>query len=366
MLLQRVVRHQNSRGTVCMADSAAFNQRLSTPLRLFIGLTVIGLILTACSVDSSSSGTPPPPSTSVAAPQGLSGKLLYTRDNGLWSLDLATSKTAELVPAPDIGQVTGARWSADGSQLAYSLYEVKDRRTPIGEIYVSNNDGSNARKILSADQAAMFYQQPVWGADGKQLYYMYTFSSATERTRRIERFDVGSGERTTVLDEVGPFDVSPDGKWMAFIRTNIGDMSLVLIDLTTGQQRDLVPIRKFDLISAPRFDPSSQTVAFSAAKGTLASNPAPGDLRSMLASAFLPAVAQAHGYPQDVWTVPVSGGEVKHLLPLEADEPVPAWSPDGSRFIILSFEALFSVPVAGGQPSQIMKPGAYGTVDWAK
>jgi len=349
-----------------MVYPTAFSHRISTPVRLLISLMIMSVMLSACNSGPSSSGSPPTPSASVAAPQGLSGKLLYTRDNGLWALDLATSNTSELVPAPDIGQVTGARWSADGSQLAYSLYEVKDRRTPIGEIYVSNSDGSNARKLLSADQAAMFYQLPVWGAGGKQLYYMYTFSSATERARRIERYDVASGERSTVLDEVGPFDVSPDGKWMAFIRTNIGDMSLVLIDLTTGQQRDLVPARKFDLISAPRFDPSSQTVAFSAAKGTLASNPAPGDLRGMLASALLPSVAYAHGYPQDVWSVSVSGGEAKHLLPLEADEPVPAWSPDGSRFIILSFEALVSIPVTGGQPSQIMKPGAYGTVDWVK
>src|ERR1051325_175 len=86
------------------------------------------------------------PNTPVAAPN-LGGRLLYTRDGGLWTLNLANGNAAEVAPAPELGQVTAARWSPDGAKILYAVHEVKDRRTPISTVLIADADGSNARKV---------------------------------------------------------------------------------------------------------------------------------------------------------------------------------------------------------------------------
>src|SRR6266511_4075028 len=83
-----------------------------------------------------------PPANTPVVPTGLSGRLLYTRDGGLWTLALDTASAREIVPSPELGQVTSARWSPDGSRIAYGFAEVRDRRTPVSEIRVSAPDGS--------------------------------------------------------------------------------------------------------------------------------------------------------------------------------------------------------------------------------
>jgi hypothetical protein len=54
------------------------------------------------------------------------------------------------------------------------------------------------------------------------------------------------------------------------------------------------------------------------------------------------------------------------MAKLDADEPVVAWSPDGSQLAILSSEALVNYELAGGVRKPILSPGGYGTVDWKR
>src|SRR6266542_2861479 len=129
--------------------------------RLFLILSTLGglLALTACSsLPGQSSG--PPPNTPVV-PSGLSGRLLYTRDGGLWTLSLDSTRAQQIVPAPELGQVTSGRWSPDGSRIAYGFAEVRDRRIPVSEIRIAAPDGTETSTVLSS-QASLAFGTPVW------------------------------------------------------------------------------------------------------------------------------------------------------------------------------------------------------------
>ena len=192
-----------------------------------------------------------------------------------------------------------------------------------------------------------------------------TSAAAGERIRRIERVDVATGSAEPVLDdEVGPFDIDPTGRWLALVRANAQGMSLVVVDLASGDQRILVPEREFEVIAAPRFTRQSDAVIFSGA-GTVSSGRVPESPWAGLWAVFAP-IAQAHGLPQDVYSIPMEGGQPRRVAQVSADDPALAPSPDGGHIALLSPEALATVPVAGGVGSSVLVPGGYGSVDWAR
>jgi Tol biopolymer transport system component len=265
-----------------------------------------------------------------------------------------------------MGQILTGRWSPDGTRVAYALFEVRDRRTPASEIVVVGADGSNPRRVVNTEGAGMFYQAPVWDRDGQHLFVMHIATGGDQAIRRIARVNVDSGELTTVTQEIGQFDVSPDGRWLALIRAAFGPAGIMLIDIQSGEQRVLVPDRTYETITALRFDPKGEKIIFSAAPQTTATREDPGlaDLARELLG--LPKIAMAHGPPQDIFTIPVAGGPATRMLALQADEPVATYSPDGSNLAVLSIEHLSMVQVATGTRSQIMSPGGSGSIDWTR
>src|SRR5437870_4904126 len=94
-------------------------------------LTVLVIGINGCGLGSS--GNQLPPNTPVV-PQGLSGRLLMPREGALVALDLGSGQLSQLVPQPTLGGVTSARWSPDGSQIAYARFEVREQRYPVSEV----------------------------------------------------------------------------------------------------------------------------------------------------------------------------------------------------------------------------------------
>ena len=278
-------------------------------------------------------------------------------------LTLDNAQTRELVPAPELGQVTSARWSPDGSRIAYGFAEVRDRRIPVSEVRVLDLSGSTNQTLLSS-QAALAFGTPIWAPDGSHLYLTRTGLEQGQRVRRIERFNVATGESQTILDDVAPFDISPDGRWLAVARAGTFGQSILLIDLDSGEQRPIVQEREFDTIGMPRFDPSSTRLFFTAAAliSEVPSSPAErfADAALGLGRAF------AHGLPQDIYAAPVAGGAPSKVLAISADEPAMAPSPDGTQLAILTVDALSTLPTGGGKPTPVLAPGGYGSVDWAR
>jgi len=307
---------------------------------------------------------------SAQAPTTATGRLLFTREGGLWSLRLGEGQPpAQLVPRPRVGLILSGRWSPDGSRLAYNQYEVvPERNAPVSSIFIASGDGSDPRPLVVGEEPGTQLQEPTWSNDGRFVYFLHRRSGLTP-VQRIERVEVASGQRTPVMELYGQFDVSADGRWLAVAHAPSGRAALTLLDLQNGATRDLIPVGPFELISAPRFDPTSQTLLFSGISwdNLAPSQPQPqGALPGFMGVAPGPSVAQAHGLPQDLYTIPVAGGTPRRLTSLLLDDPVGAWAPDGSHLALLAGEFLAVTPAAEGTPTPLLTPGGYGSVDWLR
>ena len=120
-------------------------------------------------------------------------------------------------------------WSPDGSKIAFIHNTPEDR----SELWVVDADGTNAKRIATCDLPCNEWNYPEWSADGRSIYVDTSADAANgpPSTFGIDRFDVASGARTTVLERKDGMTaeqhrISPDGTLMAYTRGDIHDLDL--------------------------------------------------------------------------------------------------------------------------------------------
>jgi dipeptidyl aminopeptidase/acylaminoacyl peptidase len=295
---------------------------------------------------------------------GLNGRLLYT-DRGLWTVDLATGQRRQLVQPPDTGQVTSARWSPDGGSIAYAVSLLRERRTPFAQIHIVSADGSQSELLLESEDGTRV-DNPVWAPNSSHVYFSRVGLVGSGRLNQIERVDIATGRSQTVHAPAGSFDISSDGRQLILARPGERGMLLALIDLATGDERVLVPDRRFDSITSPRVEPTSTDVLFGGAIPEAAEGLEPS-ARLVRVGAPWSYVARAHGPPHHLFRITTTGEATpSRFSALPTDEPSLAPSPDGTDVAVYSPEGLATVPLAGGRPQLLVTPGAYGAVDWTR
>jgi Tol biopolymer transport system component len=286
---------------------------------------------------------------------------------------LQTAQNIQIAARPSTGLITSARWSPDGSQIAFTVYDAHDGRDVTSEVMVAGANGSDPRSLIPAHETRNFYQSPVWRPDSNSIYVLHTWSSGG----RVEQVAIASGEAAAVVEQAGIYDVSPDGRWPALIQQERTGSSITAVDLMSDERQPLVSPPDFAVISVVRSDPTSAVIAFSGSQFGADARPqsipgsVPGagrasDFPRMLSAVVAPALASAHGPPQDVFTVGVANSLRNRVASLKADDPFASWSPDGSQLAVLAAEYLAMVPTTGGNVVPIIHPGAYGTVDWLR
>jgi len=319
---------------------------------LRVALLILLTTVLACSRGELPADTP-------RIPPGLGGRLLFTWKDGLETLDLGTAQLQQLVAAPPRARVTSARWSPTGTQIAYTVTPQEVGTDVRSTVYVASADGTGARAVVAAEAANVLYQWPTWDPDGSRLYVLRADPSGT----RIERVQIDTGERQTIVERAADFDVSRDGSMLAFVRTADAGATLNLLRLpTAGEPQILATARPLQTMAAPRFKPDNSAVLFSLSRPQEVedANPSlPG-----WANAFSITPALAHGLPQDLYSVSTSGGSAQLAVRLGADDPVSTWSPAADRIAALSIASL-GIGSPGGSLTPILMPGGYGSVDWA-
>lgn len=134
------------------------------------------------------------------------------------------------------------------------------------------------------------------------------------QTLNLERLDLATVERTTLVADAAYPSVSPDGSCIAYITFATGDDpgGLWVARADGSDRRLIVPAAgRFVVITHPRFSPDGSTIAFSAATYASSRNLRPGGPPA--ASALNAKPISAHGLPQDIWLVQVAGGEPRKL-----------------------------------------------------
>jgi len=148
-------------------------------------------------------------------------------------------------------------WSADGKQVAF----VSDRSGE-DQVWVAAADGSSEPRQLTRD-----HKGPLgviqWSPDGKYLV-------TADREMRILLVDTASGAVTLVdqSDRGSSYDsvnysaiFSPDGKWLAFHRTEPNSNRVVYIYNIAGRQKVAVTSPELNAAS-PCWDPEGKFIFF--------------------------------------------------------------------------------------------------------
>ena len=114
-----------------------------------------------------------------------------------------------------VQNVTAVTPSPDGRMVAWvQIRNVvePERSEQQPQVWLSNADGSHRIQLTRGDRGA---SNPSFGPDGRSVY----FTSARTGKNQVYRIPVGGGEGEAITDfkgSVSNFEISPDGKWVAF------------------------------------------------------------------------------------------------------------------------------------------------------
>ena len=131
------------------------------------------------------------------------------------------------------------QWSPNGSKMLF-WKQAKDRKSS-GSIWLASSDGSEPRKLLDDGSANACFS---WDPGGHSIL----FSSDREHPGKYEIFrikpDGGGLEKVATDDKSSLYCplLSPDGKYLVVDvhKSNLGDSTIVALDLNTHTQTPLV------------------------------------------------------------------------------------------------------------------------------
>jgi Tol biopolymer transport system component/DNA-binding winged helix-turn-helix (wHTH) protein len=173
---------------------------------------------------------------------------------------------------PDSAFDYAPRPSPDGHQIAF-----ESERSGIDQIWKSNADGSDLRKLTSLSGNA---GDPQWSADGKWILFDYLPENQNHR----QVFAMDAEGRNVHMVVSGSYNNgvpswSRDGKTIYFTSDRTGSFQIWRHDLTTGRETQLT----HDGGQASRESFDGKTLYFSKLSGG------------------------------GIWSIPVNGGEVQHI-----------------------------------------------------
>ena len=157
----------------------------------------------------------------------------------------------DLIYADPLYYISFARYSPDGSQIAF--IKIPDTQTPftVGELWIINPDGSSARKLAEADAGHGYAAN--WSPDGKRIAFVRRENPGDERANQssealisnIYTVDVQTGTLTQITYlEAGHSETpswSSEGNTLAFNMVINDRMNVHIADLSTGEIRELLP-----------------------------------------------------------------------------------------------------------------------------
>ena len=195
------------------------------------------------------------------SPSGNLGEFTFTLSRGmgqgseLW-LAQRDGDTVEQLYADSFNYLSFARWSPDGSQIAF--IKIPDSQIPftVGELWVipstaaQGADGTDARKLADADAGHGFAAN--WSPDGKRIAFVVRENPEDARANQsseslisnIYLVEVESGDLTQLTHltdgHVETPSWSPDGNMLAFNEVINGRIDVRIAEIATGKIRSFI------------------------------------------------------------------------------------------------------------------------------
>jgi dipeptidyl aminopeptidase/acylaminoacyl peptidase len=143
-----------------------------------------------------------------------------------------------------------ARYTSDGRQIAF--IKIPDSQTPftVGELWIMNADGTQARKLADVDAGHGYAAN--WSPDGKWIAFVKRENaedqgadqSADSLISNIYLVNVQSGDLKQITSltngRVETPHWSPDGNTLAFNTVPDGRMEVQIADIASGEIRSLI------------------------------------------------------------------------------------------------------------------------------
>ncbi len=146
---------------------------------------------------------------------------------------------------------TGPQWSPDGKWIAF-----QSDQSGREEVWLIGTDGKNARKVTDADTEKGAI---AWAPDSKSLAY-------TASDRKMYVMDVATGQSKVVaIGEANPPagpEFSPDGKWIAYAKTDRDLRPHVYIVAASGGEERQITDDGLFAGASPRWTPDGKKIIF--------------------------------------------------------------------------------------------------------
>ncbi|MFN3944631.1 MAG: amidohydrolase family protein [Allosphingosinicella sp.] len=183
-------------------------------------------------------------------------QIAFTSDRGggdnIWVMNAdgsgkrqVTKETFELLNNPT--------WSADGQYIAARKHFTTQRSLGTGEIWLYHVSGGNGVALVTrpSPQHQKELGEPTFTPRGDAIYFsrdttpgpIFQYAQdSNQQLYAIERYDMATGERTTVAAGPGGAvrpNPSPDGRYLAFVRREMAQSKLYVKDLVSGEERKI-------------------------------------------------------------------------------------------------------------------------------
>lgn len=263
----------------------------------------------------------------------------------------------QLVESPSEG-IHNSSWSPDGTQIAYTQGK---------NIYVCSVDGSDPRKVAEAYEPYCLS----WSPDGSKIAYVSGNSSfifgkpylGNIAPSSIWIVSLGNGDSVQITKNQS-LDVSPvwtpDGRNILFVSTQGGNRDIFQLPLNSSSEPSGPPVRLTTGLNAHTISiaadgkklaysvftssaniwsirlPKGEAISISEAQPVTEGNQTIEGIGVSPDGKWIVFDSSRSGN-QDIYKMPVGGGEIEKLTNDPSDDFLPSWSPDGKEIVFYSF-----------------------------
>jgi len=281
---------------------------------------------------------------------------ILANPTGLLVLDAQGQTLRHVVDLPPQSQPSTPALNPSRTALTFVLTQIPSTATGFGsDIYTVNVDGTGLRALVAHEADNIFYGGPVFDPSGSYLYFyrrapLIVNGSFTGNDDTIQRLDLRTGERRTIISGGVDPAISPDGKLLVYVRP-----------AGPGTTNTLWRANSDGTSATPFFAPGVQSPA------QLFLVQSPRFAATTCAVAFV-GIAQSSGPGEHIFIAPCDGSSLRAVGD-SSQHGTATWSPDSTQLAYVSAGSLYVVDVRSGNIRSIgfgNKDFTFGDVAWLR